>query len=164
MKRIIALFLTLIMCLSFVGCVTKNETTTNTETTIAETTIAETTIAEATVNTESMSDDEKFVAEFCMACMDFLKNPYSFELKKAWIDMPILKRYEISITYTSENSVGGTVTGSFSTSTPIKSADVAKIDSILRDVYLEEFAIDTSSKGEYLDVEKIQNYINENYK
>ena len=157
MKKTLSLILALIMCLSLCAC--------SGETTKTETTSAATTATTVATTSKTISTEEKFAAEFCLACMDYLKNPYSFELKKAWINRTASGAYEISVTFTVENQFGGTSTLSLSDSLIFDDFDdyIADFDWLDFDL-LKESAIDSSSEGEYLDTEIIQNYIDKNYK
>lgn len=108
---------------------------------------------------------ETFAAEYCMAYMDSLKNPYSFTVKSAWAHAITsgdnAGKYSVYIKFTAENGLGGTVADE------IGAEVISKED--LKNFYPEihtwgsEPSYKTMGYGQELSAEAVQDYINKNY-
>ena len=155
MKKVIALLLAGLLCFTLCACGGKNETT--------ETT-TETTTEITTEDINILNDAELFSAKFCMAYMKYLKNPYSFTVRSIWCYDEGNGQYRIFVKYTAENGYGGTVADQIGTMTYLNNDELNKLSS--DSSYLSIYTTDIEpsyKKGEQLDTNKIQNYINNNF-
>lgn len=114
------------------------------------------------------SDAEIFAAEFCMAYMNHLKNPYSFSIKSIQVyDDVDYGGYEVFVKFTAENSMGGTIADEIGTMGTLNKEQLKELasDSMYVDIYTwpAESAYIGMGRGKKLDATKIQQYINENY-
>lgn len=109
---------------------------------------------------------QTFTAEYCMAYMDSLKNPYSFTVKSAWAHAITsgdnAGKYSVYVRFTAENSLGGTVTEEIGAEV-ISEADLKNFYPEIH-TWGSEPSYKTLGYGQDLDVEAIQEYINQNYK
>ena len=105
---------------------------------------------------DSYSDTEVFAAEFCMAYMNCLKNPYSFTVK-----------YEVYVKFTAENAVGGTITEEIATLGSLDYDDLNELaqggDYVNVHTWGSEPTGKILGKGQELDADSIQAYIDKNY-
>ena len=137
--------------------------------------------AESTKTTVEDTDEEKVVekveyteleitaAKFCMAFMNHLKNPYSFKVKSIWAYNFPSSGDHVYVKYTAKNSYGGEIASEITNNLPLRDSvieTIADVDSITSTLYIEEGKneINDGNKGEWLDADKIQKYIDNNYK
>ena len=114
------------------------------------------------------SDTEIFASEFCMAYMNSLKNPYSFNVKYIWANDVGDGKYEVYVKFTAENSLGGEVADEIATMSSLDSKSLKELaqggDYVLIHTWNSEPTGKILGKGQDLDASKIQEYINANYK
>lgn len=119
-----------------------------------------------TGNTAALIEElEIFTAEYCMAYMDYLVNPYSFTVESAWAhaitEGDNAGKYSVYVRFTAENGMGGTVAEAIG-------AEVIGNEE-LQNFYPEihtwgsEPAYKTSGYGLVLDAAAVQEYIDQNY-
>lgn len=117
--------------------------------------------------TADYSDTETFAAEFCMAYMNNLKNPYSFTVKYIWANSVGEGKYEVYVKYTAENDLGGTVTDAIGTMGSLDRDALKELSQggayVSLHTWGSEPAGKITGKGQELDAEKIQAYIDKNY-
>lgn len=120
-----------------------------------------------TQNPNAMTDTEIFAAEFCMAYMNHLKNPYSFTVHSVWGYDEGNGRYQTYVKFTAENGFGASVVDQIGTMSSLNYSelDVLASNSDYVNIYTwgGEPAYKIAGRGEILDADKIQNYINNNY-
>lgn len=109
----------------------------------------------------STADIETFVAKYCMTYMDYLKNPYSFEVKSAWGYAREDGKFDVWVRFTAENSLGGTKTDVIS-STGIDKSTLANFYPEIH-IWGDEPANKALGKGQTLNANNIQKYIDNNY-
>lgn len=119
-------------------------------------------------NAARYSDTEIFAAEFCMAYMNSLKNPYSFKVKSIWANDAGDGKYEVYVKFTAENSLGGEVADEVATMSSLDHSDLKELAQGGEYVAIHTWNSEPTGKiigdGEDLDASKIQEYINANYK
>ena len=130
--------------------------------------LEETTSTNDNVSNEiTYSDTEVFAAEFCMAYMNSLKNPYSFSVKSIWAMDVGDGKYQVYVKYTAQNSFGGDVADQIGTMGDMTKAQLKELASGGEYVSIHTWGSEPSGKiigkGENLDADKIQMYINEHY-
>ncbi len=153
MKKLIAFVLASVICLCFAAC--DSGTAAPTESTTAKKPV----VTAATV--KKISEDEKFVAEWCMAYMKHLKDPYSFELKKAWADNLGNGDYKVFVRFTAANGFGGTITKELASMGTTNRDELKKFDPAIHTWgSITDYEL---KQGEYLDTAMIQEYIDNNY-
>ena len=116
---------------------------------------------------DSYSDTEVFAAEFCMAYMNCLKNPYSFTVKYIWANDAGDGKYEVYVKFTAENAVGGTITEEIATLGSLDYDDLNELaqggDYVNVHTWGSEPTGKILGKGQELDADSIQAYIDKNY-
>lgn len=116
----------------------------------------------------SYSDTEIFAAEFCMAYMNSLKNPYSFKTKSVWANAVGDGQYELHVKFTAENGLGGEVADEIASMGYLDSADLKELAQGGEYVSIHTWNSEPAGKliggGEELDALRIQEYIDKNYK
>ena len=114
------------------------------------------------------SDTEIFASEFCMAYMNSLKNPYSFNVKYIWANDVGDGKYEVYVKFTAENSLGGEVADEIATMSSLDSKGLKELarggEYVLIHTWNSEPTGKILGEGKDLDASKIQEYINANYK
>lgn len=174
MKKMIFCILISSIVILFVSCGTNNdsdlstgtfennfETNSNTSSIISESEIS-------SIEKESYSDLEIIAANFCMAYMNHLKNPYSFSVKSIWAYSSASGGYHVYVKFTAENSFGaGTVT-EITNAVPLDNSIIETIKerNTSLSIYIKEGQNERNdgTRGEWLEARKIQSYIDENYK
>lgn len=118
-------------------------------------------------NETTYSDTEIFAAEFCMAYMNSLKNPYSFDIKSIWAMDVGDGKYQVYVKFTAQNSLGGEVADQIGSMGDMTKAQLKELASGGEYVGIHTWGNEPSGKitgkGENLDADKIQTYINEHY-
>ena len=116
---------------------------------------------------DAYSDTELFAAEFCMAYMNNLKNPYSFTLKSAWAMDNGDGTYQVFVKFTAENVFGAETAEQIGSMGSLSKADLQKIaqggDNVSILTWGSEPSGMVTGGGQNLDAAKIQEYINSNY-
>ena len=133
--------------------------------------------AESTKTTVEDTGEEKVeyteleitAAKFCMAFMNHLKNPYSFKVKSIWAYNDPLGDDHVYVKYTAKNSYGGEIASEITNNIPLTDSvieTIADVDSITSTLSIDEGKNERNdgNKGEWLDADKIQKYIDNNYK
>lgn len=133
--------------------------------------------AESTKTTVEDTGEEKVeyteleitAAKFCMAFMNHLKNPYSFKVKSIWAYNDFLGDDYVYVKYTAKNAYGGEIASEITNDIPLTDSvieTIADVDSITSTLYIDEGknVRNDGNKGEWLDADKIQKYIDNNYK
>ena len=119
------------------------------------------------VSEETYSDTEVFAAEFCMAYMNSLKNPYSFSVKSIWAMDNGDGSYQVYVKFTAQNSLGADVADEVGTMGSLTKEHLKELASGGEYVGIHTWGSEPSGKitgdGETLDAAKIQTYINEHY-
>jgi len=109
---------------------------------------------------------EAFTAEYCMAYMDNLKNPYSFTVQYAWAQAytsgDLAGKYSVYVKFTAENGLGGTVAEEISAEV-ISWEDLQNFMPEIHTWPGEPSGV-ILGEGQELDTTKVQDYINANYK
>lgn len=118
---------------------------------------------------ETYSDMDIIAAKFCMAYMNHLKNPYSFNAKSIWAYKSPTGGYHIQVKFTATNSFGGEIVSEITNNIPITDSvldTIADTEHITSTLYIEEGQNERNNgkNGEWLDVQKVQKYIYDNYK
>lgn len=120
-----------------------------------------------TQNSNTMTDTELFAAKFCMAYMNHLKNPYSFTVHSVWAYNEGGGKYQTFVKFTADNGYGASVADQIGTMGSLSYSDLNQLASSADYVNIytwgSEPAYKMVGKGENLDANKIQNYINNNY-
>ena len=158
MKKFIALLLSVLLCFSLCACGGKSEDTQTTEPS------TEATTEETTEDINTLNEAELFSAKFCMVYMKHLKNPYSFTVRSICCYKQVEGQYKIFVKYTAENGYGGTVADQIGTMSYMDDEELNKLSS--DSSYLSIYTTDMEpsyNKGDQLDANKIQNYINNNF-
>lgn len=127
-------------------------------------------VSDAMPYIDDYNDLEIVAAEFCMAYMNHLKNPYSFTVKSIWAYESLTGGYHVYVKYTAQNSFGADVVREITNTVPITDSvleAIAKKDEILSslNIYVSEGQSERNdgTNGEWLDADKIQSYIDANY-
>lgn len=119
------------------------------------------------VSEETYSDTEVFAAEFCMAYMNSLKNPYSFAVKSIWAMDDGNGSYQVYVKFTAQNRLGADVADEVGTMGSLTKEHLKELASGGEYVGIHTWGSEPSGKitgdGEMLDAAKIQTYINEHY-
>jgi len=113
------------------------------------------------------SDTEVFASEFCMAYMNCLKKPYSFTVKYIWANDTGDGKYEVYVKFTAENTVGGNIVKEIATLGALDHDDLNELaqggDYVNIHTWGSEPTGKTLGKGQELDADSIQAYIDKNY-
>lgn len=181
MKRILSIILVITLATSLVGCssrdgIVEQEQPTATDemngTATGEVNSASDVISDNTLNDSdnSYSDLEVVAAEFCMSYMNHLKNPYSFTIKSIWAYDSPTGGYHVYVKFTAQNSFGADEVKEITNNVPITDSvleSISQTDEVLSslNIYVSEGQNERNdgSHGEWLDTDRIQSYIDENY-
>lgn len=176
MKKTISFLLALVMCLSLYACGGGEKTElTGVMSGKASFISGNDVVSEETPSTssndvvseETYSATEVFAAEFCMAYMNHLKNPYSFTVKSIWAMDNGDGRYAVYVKFTAQNSLGADVADEIGTMTYLTKEQLKELasDGIYVDIYTwgSEPTGKILGDGETLSASKIQTYIDEHY-
>lgn len=170
MKSIFASAVVLVIMVSLCSCGNTNDLP-------ADSNTEHTSSTDAIIDTpkpneeEAYSDLEIVAAKFCMAYMNHLKNPYSFNVKSIWAYSSSDGSSHVYVKFTAENSFGAESVSEITNTIPITDSVIASIadtDSIMSSlsIYITEGQNERNdgTRGEWFEAEKIQTYINDNYR
>lgn len=180
MKKVFSVVLATMLVAGLAGCSSRGETVeqeqpTNSEETHYIESDAPLVSDDMQNNTADTADDgysdlEITAAEFCMAYMNHLKNPYSFVVKSIWAYDSPTGGYHVYVKFTAQNSFGADEVKEITNNVPITDSvleSISRTDEVLSSltIYVSEGQNERNdgSHGEWLDTDRIQSYIDDNY-